>query len=313
MPFRDPPAGDPIDLRRVQQFLYIANRASFTRAAADLHLTQQALSTSIAKLEAQLGVALFTRGPRQVGLTRAGEVLREGAGVLLAAAAALTRQTQEATAQSARPFVVGHTPPVSPEEVHRILAPVRTGLPGTPVIAAQVYPNALESALLEGKIDVALRRGVVTPVGMVSAIVAYDPARVALRRDHRLVGRASLRVEDLRGERVIVWAPPGSSFYTDFILGTCRRAGFEPEVVVNRVQGTPPASAVLDNDGIAFVTDPPGPAMGGQVVVVEVEEPPLVPVQALWLPHTVCAARSVLTEAAAVSVNGFRGGLVKKV
>ncbi|WP_280495607.1 LysR substrate-binding domain-containing protein, partial [Nocardia farcinica] len=113
---------------------------------------------------------------------------------------------------------------------------------------------------------------------------------------HRLADRTSVAVTELRGERIVVWAPPGASFYTDFILSTCRRAGFEPALVVDRVQGTAPVTAVLDYpDAVAFVTAPRGPALGGSVVVVDVEDPPLTPVQALWLPHTRSAVRDLLT------------------
>ena len=115
--------------------------------------------------------------------------------------------------------------------------------------------------------------------------------------DHRLAGRTSVAIRDLRGELVVVWAPPGSSFYTDFILSTFRRAGFEPPIVVNRVQGTPPVTAVLDNPGVAFVTAPAGPALDGRVVVIELDDPPLAPTQALWLRHTESPIRQLLTTA----------------
>lgn len=288
------PVGDPLDLRRVRQFMAVADRLSITRAASELHMTQQALSTSIARLEAQLGVSLLDRGARQVALTPAGRMLRTGADVLLAAADDLVRQLRHAATSQPRPFAVGHSPSVSAEEVHRILAPVRSGMPELPITVMQLYPHAVEPSLLDGTIDVALRRGITASDRFASTVVAYDQVRVAVRHDHPLATRASVRIEELRTERIIVWAPPGASFYTDFILGTCRRAGFEPDTVVNRVQGTPPSSAVLDNDGVAFVTDPPGPTLGGQVMVLRLDAPVSTPVQALWLPHTFSEARSVL-------------------
>ena len=96
----------------------------------------------------------------------------------------------------------------------------------------------------------------------------------------------------------MVWAPPHTSFYTDFLVAQCRRAGFEPDLLVNRVQGTPPATAVLTSPhAAAFVTDPPGPRSGGRVVVVELDDAPQVPVQALWLPHTTDPVRAELLTA----------------
>ncbi|APE38590.1 LysR family transcriptional regulator [Nocardia mangyaensis] len=292
---RVPRADRPLDLHRLQQFLAVAENAGFTSAAAQLHLTQQALSTAIRQLERQLGVTLFDRTGRRLRPTAAGEVLRDGARALLAAAATLAEQTYEAGTESPRPFVIGHTPAITAEEVYLLLASVRARLPTVSVTARQMFPDALVHALYDGQIDLALRRGVAMPAHLASAIIAYDPVRLAVARTHRLADRDIVRIDDLRTESVMVWAPPGHSFYTDFLLSTCRRAGFEPRFVVNRIQGTPPVTAVADNDCVAFVTAPAGPAVGGLVRVVELADPPLAPTQALWLPHTVSPVRDLLT------------------
>lgn len=289
----------PLDLHRLQQFLAVAEHGGFTSAAAQLHLTQQALSTAIRQLERQLGVTLFERGGRRLRTTAAGEALREGARVLLAAAATLAERTHQAGTETPRPFVIGHTPAITAEEVYLLLAPVRAQLPTVSVTARQMFPDALVRALYDGEIDLALRRGVAMPADLASAIIAYHPVRIAVASTHRLAGRDSVRVADLRAESVIVWAPPGHSFYTDFLLSTCRRAGFEPRFVVNRIQGTPPVTAVADNDCVAFVTAPAGPALGGLVRVLALDDPPLAPTQALWLPHTVSPVRELLTRTGA--------------
>ncbi|VFA90869.1 Cyn operon transcriptional activator [Nocardia farcinica] len=287
---------DPVDLRRLQQFVCVAEAGGFSRAAQVLHLSQQALSSSIAKLENQLGVALFDRVGRQVRLTAAGDELLSGAQALLAAGQVLARRVRDVAAAQRRAYVVAHTPAITSEEVHALLAPVRHAMPEQSVTARQIYPSELEPAVLDGRVDLALRRGTAVPNALAAAVIAYHPVRIAVAAGHRLAVRTSVAVTELRGERIVVWAPPGASFYTDFILSTCRRAGFEPALVVDRVQGTAPVTAVLDYpDAVAFVTAPRGPALGGSVVVVDVEDPPLTPVQALWLPHTRSAVRDLLT------------------
>jgi DNA-binding transcriptional LysR family regulator len=64
----------------VEAFLRVAVRRSFRQAADDLGITPSAISQAIrAALEARLGVALFTRTTRSVGLTEAGERFLERA------------------------------------------------------------------------------------------------------------------------------------------------------------------------------------------------------------------------------------------
>lgn len=61
-------------------FLAIAREGSFTRAAAQLGVSQSALSHTIRALEARLGVRLLTRTTRSVSVTQAGERLVESGG-----------------------------------------------------------------------------------------------------------------------------------------------------------------------------------------------------------------------------------------
>jgi DNA-binding transcriptional LysR family regulator len=60
-------------LEGVETFLAVARRRSFRRAAADLGVTPSAVSQTVRGLEARLGVALFIRTTRSVGLTEAGQ------------------------------------------------------------------------------------------------------------------------------------------------------------------------------------------------------------------------------------------------
>src|SRR3954452_1945434 len=56
-------------------FLAVAREESFTRAAAQLGISQSALSQTIRGLETRLGVRLLTRTTRRVSPTEAGERL----------------------------------------------------------------------------------------------------------------------------------------------------------------------------------------------------------------------------------------------
>jgi DNA-binding transcriptional LysR family regulator len=61
------------DILDLQAFVAVAERASFRQAAADVFLSQSALSRRIDKLEESLGVKLFERTTRRVQLTNVGE------------------------------------------------------------------------------------------------------------------------------------------------------------------------------------------------------------------------------------------------
>lgn len=64
-----------LKLEALEQFVAVARHRNFTRAAAELNLSQSSLSRSILKLEEQLGQPVFERKPREVLLTDLGAVL----------------------------------------------------------------------------------------------------------------------------------------------------------------------------------------------------------------------------------------------
>jgi DNA-binding transcriptional LysR family regulator len=64
-----------VDFNHLQAFILVARERSFTRAAAQLGVSQSALSHTIRGLEARLGVRLLTRTTRGVSPTEAGERL----------------------------------------------------------------------------------------------------------------------------------------------------------------------------------------------------------------------------------------------
>src|SRR5580698_10013287 len=68
------------DFNDIAVFLAVARERSFTRAAAQLGVSQSALSQTIRGLETRLGLRLLTRTTRSVAPTEAGERLLRTAG-----------------------------------------------------------------------------------------------------------------------------------------------------------------------------------------------------------------------------------------
>ncbi len=64
-----------IDLNNLLAFIVVARERSFTRAAAQLGVSQSALSHTIRRLEEKMGIRLLTRTTRGVSTTEAGERL----------------------------------------------------------------------------------------------------------------------------------------------------------------------------------------------------------------------------------------------
>ncbi len=137
MSSREPP------LNAVRAFAAAARHLSFTRAAAELHVTHSAVSRQIRTLETFLGVALFERQVRQVALTAEGQQFHAEVGPALqqiaAAAQALRRPVEGRAAVRINvrpsfalrwliprlPDFVERYPEIEPQVVTSIRAPAR--------------------------------------------------------------------------------------------------------------------------------------------------------------------------------------------
>src|SRR5256885_17138604 len=75
-----------MELRHLRYFVAVAEQGNVSRAARKLFIAQPPLSAQLKQLEEEVGAALFTRLPRGVRLTPAGESLLEDARAILARA-----------------------------------------------------------------------------------------------------------------------------------------------------------------------------------------------------------------------------------
>ncbi|MBA8824752.1 DNA-binding transcriptional LysR family regulator [Saccharopolyspora lacisalsi] len=287
-----------LDLRKLEHLLAVAEDGTFTRAAARLHLSQQALSTSIRVLEREVGVTLLDRAGGVVTVSPAGQALIDDARTLHGLAHSAVQRARRIGRGETETLRIGHTPAVTSEEITTLLRPVRTSHPEVAAHANQRYPDELTAELLGGDLDVGLCRAMTPPRGLARIIVGHHRLRIAVDIDQHLARRDSVDLAELAGERFVVWGHPGRSGYTDLLIDHCRRAGFEPDTERSPLQGTPPVTAVLGTDRVAFVTAPAGPAADGQAHVLDLEPPALAPLHALWAQHTSSGTRDAFFEAA---------------
>lgn len=73
-----------MDIEHCKEFLLLAARLNFTEAAAELNMTQPALSKHVLSLEKELGAPLIDRSTRNLQLTEAGRIFSENASAIIA-------------------------------------------------------------------------------------------------------------------------------------------------------------------------------------------------------------------------------------
>jgi DNA-binding transcriptional LysR family regulator len=288
------------ELRQLRYFVAVAESGSVTQAAQRLHLAQQSLSQQIRALEAQLGVALFTRTHRGVALTGAGEVLLEEARPVLAQAQRAVDAVGRAARGEARELRVGFLPSVANYLLPPVVRAFREQHPGVALKVEDVAIAELVTGLREGRLDAALSRPPLVE-DLATEVVLFEPVAAVLPDGHPLAARSALELADLAGEPWVLtpresWPPWHRKYDDDFA-----RAGFRPRVVERAstpqsllalvaagvgVTRLPLSSRTLRDSGVTFV---PLSGDGAHVVLV-------------WRPdaphHALPALRRILHEIA---------------
>lgn len=142
------------ELHSLEQFVALARAKNFTRAAAELHLSQPALSRAIQKLEEQLGQPLFERHPREVILTDLGELLLARAKEILK----LVEDTFSELAEAGRRgrIRLGAIPTIAPYFLPRLLGGFAKKHPEISVIVQEDTTELLIQRCNHGEIDLAI-------------------------------------------------------------------------------------------------------------------------------------------------------------
>jgi DNA-binding transcriptional LysR family regulator len=219
-----------VEFRLLRYFVAVADRLSFTAAAAQLHIAQPALSRQIRQLEEELGVQLFFRNRRTVRLTDAGRVLVEEARCLAFQNERFLEcacQTRKGATGLVRvgvgfglqgrfdPAIVGHS-----KEFPRVQ------------IASEYIPCDHQSeALKQGRIDVGIVRGSIDLTCLFAEPIFEEKFAVIFPRGHALAKRPRIKLRQLRHEPLLLPERIPVSALHDKTLELYRKAGVEPKII----------------------------------------------------------------------------------
>ena len=217
-----------MELRHLRYFVAVAESLHFGDAASNLRIAQPSLSQQIQQLELELQTELLERTKRRVELTEAGELFLEEARDILARAdrAAMIARRVGHAGERIRVgvgYCMDHLAVVKAVSIFNRRHPnVRVELQTMPVIEQSV-------ALRNNRLDVGFVRTPLTDISLNSDAVVSEPLVAVLPRKHRLAGRPSISLSALANEEFVMTSRERVPVFHDFVLKSCREAGFVPK------------------------------------------------------------------------------------
>ena len=178
-----------ISSRQIDAFLALAAQRSFTRAAAQCHLSQPAFSALIRALEDGLGLRLFDRSTRHVDLTAEGENFLEAARRIRAEVdSALGAMRDAATLRRGR-VAIALLPSLAAGWLPGVLARYRAEHPGIELDIADVLSESCIERVATGKADFALAAIRADTPELQAEPFCSDGFHLVCRADHPLARR----------------------------------------------------------------------------------------------------------------------------
>jgi len=193
-----------MEIRDLKYLAAAASAGNFGRAAKSLGVETSTISRHIARLEDELGLALFERAKTGVHLTAGGQALMGNVNRALAEFDAVVRSAGQTGSGHAGQIRLGvRLPPVG-EPLFSLLAGWRARHPNVALTISELNEPAMAKALEQRRLDVGLMTSF-TPAGSATSMPLYvERLTAALPHDHALAARESVDWADLRDENILI-------------------------------------------------------------------------------------------------------------
>jgi len=193
-----------LKLKDLRYLVAVAEQRHFGRAAAQCFVSQPTLSAQLKKLEQSLGVQLIERVPHRVALTPAGQEIVARARRILEATEEVVTLARAHRDPLAGQLRVALLPTIGPYLLPHVVPAVRRSLPRLQLRLYEYQTATMLEKLHAGELDLGVLALPVELAGLEARELYREPFTVALPERHPLAAHPSLKVADLKDEKLLL-------------------------------------------------------------------------------------------------------------
>ena len=219
-------------------------------------MTQPPLSTSIRKLEEELGVVLFERLSTGLLLTPAGDAIVAHARRTLACVDELTRAGREGASGEQGVLRLGFVGSATYSLMPQIIRSYRRRYPAVDIVIDESTTVELLQQVDNHSIDVALIRvPVLVPTTAEVSLLQAEGMVVAVSSDSEFADRESVSMAELANVPVIAYSQARVPTMHALVMLAFSEAGIQPHIAQHVVQVQQCLGLVESGLGIAFIPE----------------------------------------------------------
>ncbi|MCW2118405.1 LysR family transcriptional regulator [Flavobacterium sp. 7A] len=182
---------------RLQVFVTVANRLSFTKAAGELYITQPAVSKHIQELEESYKIKLFDRKGSKVALTQAGEILLKHCKNIFDIYRTIDFEMSTLTKERKGSLRLGASTTISQYVISPLLANFHSKLKDIKINLRNGNTEHIENALVNKEIEVGIVEGQSKNTSIKYVPFLKDEIVLICRANHDLVNQKNISISTL--------------------------------------------------------------------------------------------------------------------
>ena len=191
-------------LTELRYIVAVARERHFGRAAETCFVSQPTLSVAVKKLEDELGVTFFERGPGEVSVTPAGQKIVEQAQRVLEEASRIREIAAAGKDPLAGPIRLGAIYTIGPYLLPKLIPILRRTAPAMQLLIQENFTHRLSEELKSGEVDVILIALPFDEPGVVTRAVYDEPFLVAVPKGHPWESKKRVTTEELTRESLLL-------------------------------------------------------------------------------------------------------------
>ena len=191
-------------LTELRYIVAVARERHFGHAAESCFVSQPTLSVAIKKLEQELGVALFERGPGEVSVTPVGQKIVEQAQRVLEDASRIRDLAASGHDPLAGTLRLGAIHTIGPYLLPRLVPILRRTVPAMQLHLQESFTHRLAESLKQGEVDVIVVALPFDEPGCTTLALYDEPFLVALPQGHRWEKRRQISADELNKESLLL-------------------------------------------------------------------------------------------------------------